>query len=75
MDGGRGGVGHPPRHWVRKEPFLHVILREQLHPDNGKYINHDDEDECQVTQGAYCRNDDAQEDLHRGPGLRQLENA
>lgn len=69
MNGGRP----QPRHWIWVEPLLNVILGEELHPDYGKYINHNDQDEGQVTQGTNGRYDDAQQDLHRGPGLRQFE--
>lgn len=59
----------PSGHGIWLELVRCVILAEQLHPDDGEYVNHDYEHEGQVTQRADGRDYDAQEYLHGGPGL------
>lgn len=65
-------VDNLPGHRIREEPLLHVVLREELHANHGEYVNYNDQHERQITQCANRGDDDAQQDLHRGPGLGQL---
>ena len=64
-----------PGYGVRIEVILSVVLPKQLHTQHGEDVDDDEEDEGQVPQGTQGGDDDAQENLHRGPGLRQLQNS
>ena len=60
---------------VRVEVLLGVVLPEQLHPQDGEDVDHNEEDEREVSEGAEGGDDDAEEDLHCCPGLGQLKDA
>lgn len=59
---------------VRVEVFVGVRFSEDLHSKDGKDVDDDDEEEGQVAQGAQRADDDAQENLHRRPGLSKFQN-
>ena len=62
-----------PGHPVRVEVFIGVGFAEDLHPQNSEDVDHDDEEEGEVAQGPQGADDDTQQDLHRRPGLGQLQ--
>lgn len=62
----------PSRHRIRIEFVQGVVFAEQLHADHREYIDHDYQHEGQITERAYRWDDDAEEDLHGRPGLREL---
>ena len=64
-----------PGYGVRIEVILSVVLPKQLHAQHGEDVDDYEEYEGQVPQGTQGGDDDAQENLHRGPRLRQLQNS
>jgi len=65
----------PARHRIRVELVQGVVLAEQLHADHREYVDHDHQHEGQITKRADRRDDDAEEDFHSGPGLREFQHA
>lgn len=61
-----------PRHGIRIKLFGRVILGEQLHSNHGEYVNDNHKNQRQITQGAYCRNNNAEQHFHCRPRLGQL---
>ena len=63
-----------PWYRIRIEVFRRVVLPEQLHAQHSEYINDNEENKSEISQGTKCGDDDAQQDLHCGPGLSQFQN-
>ena len=64
-----------PRHRIWIEVLLGVDLAEELHPQDGEDVDDDDEEEGEVPEGAQGGDDDAQQDLHRGPRLGEFQHS
>ncbi len=66
-------LNYSPWHRVGVEVLRDVGLAEELHPQDGEDVDDDDEQEGEVPKGAQRADDDAEQHLHRRPGLRQLQ--
>ena len=64
-----------PRNGIGGKVLNGIVLAEQLHAEHGEDVDNDEEDEGEVTKGAQRGDNDAQQDLHRCPGLRQLQHS
>lgn len=65
----------PAWHWIRIELIQSVVFTKQLHADHSEYVDHNHQDEGQITERADRRNDDTEENLHGRPRLSKLQNA